>query len=183
MTKSVLGATIEAMNQPSTQLRFKATPVVAGLALATALTLLAGCTYLQELVGLGVRQPTVTFVDAAITRLSFTGVDLVVSLSVENPNSFDLHFAKLNYRLMAAGIAVAQGELVNRVSIPSEGRQLVKLPLTISGDQAVKLVRDLLTKPSAPTALLIANAEFDTPLGPMQVSFEDQKPLHKLTGR
>ena len=84
---------------------------------------------------------------------------------------------------MAAGIPVAKGELANRVSIPSEGRQLVKLPLTVSGDQAVKLVRDLLTKPSAPTALLIANAEFDTPLGTMQVSFEDQKPLHKLTGR
>ena len=171
------------MNHPPTQSKSKTITVVAGLALATALALLGGCTSLQELVGLGVRQPKVTFVDVAITRLSFTGVDLMVSLSVENPNSFDLHFAKLNYRLMAAGIPVAKGELTNRVSIPSEGRQLIKLPLTVSGDQAVKLVRDLLTKATAPTALLIANAEFETPLGPMLVSFEDQRPLNKLTGR
>ncbi|MBM4253883.1 MAG: LEA type 2 family protein [Deltaproteobacteria bacterium] len=157
---------------------------LATLALAFVLASTTGCTYLKELIGLGVQKPRVTFLAASITKLSLRGIDLVIDINVENPNSFDLNFAKIDYQLVASGMPVARGELASKVQIPAEGQHVVHVPLTINGEYAVKLMRDLMSKPSQPPiAFLTANAAFDTPLGPMLVTFEDQRPLHKLTGR
>lgn len=154
------------------------------LALAMVVSTASGCTYLKELVGLGVQKPKVTFLAASITRLSMRGIDLMIDVNVENPNSFDLNFAKMDYELVASGMPIARGELASKVHIPGEGQHVVHVPVTINGDYAVKLMRDLIAKPSQPPiAFLTAHAAFDTPIGPMLVTFEDQRPLHKLTGR
>jgi len=172
------------MNRHTSPAHVRISSLFATLLLAILLASITGCTHLKELIGLGVQKPKVTFLAASITKLSMRGIDLMIDVNVENPNGFDLNFAKMNYQLVAAGMPVARGELASKVNIPSEGQHVVHVPLTINGDYAVKLMRELIAKPSQPPiASLTANAEFDTPVGPMAVTFEDERPLHKLRGR
>jgi LEA14-like dessication related protein len=143
---------------------------------------LGGCAYFRELIGLGAQQPKVHLVDAAVTGFSLTGISLLVTLSVENPNEFDLSFAKLRYKMSVGNSVVASGVLADHVTIPAEGHQQVKLPLDVEGQNVLQLVHDVLTKSNETIAVLNATADFDTPFGPMEVGFEDRRPLHKLAG-
>jgi len=141
-----------------------------------------GCTYLQDLVGLGVQQPKVQLVEFSVTKVSLTALELLVGLRVDNPNSFDINFDKLRYKLSASGSQIASGTLQQHITVPSGRQTVVRLPLTIDGGSVVTLLHELLTKSSEIYALLAATADFDTPFGAMEVHFDDKKPLRKLLG-
>ena len=143
---------------------------------------LGGCTYLQELVGLGVQQPKVHLVDLTVTKANMTSIEFLVSLRVDNPNSFDISFAKLRYKLTASDSQIAGGTMLQHVSVPSGGQAVVKLPLSVDGNSVLKVLHDLLTKSTETYAVLTATADFDTPFGAMEAHFEDKRPLRQIAG-
>ena len=141
-----------------------------------------GCTYLQDLVGLGVQQPKVHLVEFNVTKVSLTALELIVSLRVDNPNNFDINFDKLRYKLSASGAQIASGTLQQHITVPGGGQAVVHLPLTVNGTNVLSLLHELLTKSSETYALLAAAADFDTPFGAMEVRIDAKKPLRKLLG-
>ncbi len=150
--------------------------------LVLAASLLGGCTYLRETVGLGPQRPKVHLADVAVTRVRLTNVDLLVTVRVDNPNGFALKFSRLRYQLTAAEADLARGVYDEPLSIPAEGQSLIKLPLTVDAKAALKLAQDLLTSSGEVFAVMKATADFGTPFGDMEVNFEDKHPLRKLTG-
>ena len=158
-------------------------PTLISLGLVLCLSFVtASCTYLQELVGLGVRQPKVQLVDLAVTKADFSRLDVLLTLRVDNPNSFQISFAKLRYQLTASGSQIATGTLDQHVAIPGGGQAEVKLPLSVDGYSVLKVAHDLLTKSAETFAVLNATAAFDTPFGAMEATFEERRPLRQLAG-
>jgi LEA14-like dessication related protein len=151
--------------------------------LAAAVLGVPGCAYLREAIGLGPQKPKVQLADIAVTKASLTALELALTLRVDNPNDFKLVFSKLKYRMEAAGLLVADGIFDETIAVPAEGHALVKLPLTIDAQNALRLAEILLKNESEVFALLNATAVFDTPVGGMDVAFEDKRPLRKLIGR
>lgn len=77
-------------------------------------------------------------------RLSLSGADLLVSLDLGNPNTFDLLVNRLNYSLMLNGTAVAQGVLPNEVKIGADGRSRVDIPVNLAFGRATLALYDSL---------------------------------------
>lgn len=148
---------------------------------ASALAL-GGCAYMRALIGLGPMRPKVTVTDIAITKASFATLDLLVAIRVDNPNDFDLNFAKVRYQMVAVGETIASGVYDKRISIPEKGRSEIKLPLSIDAVAALKLVSVLFQTKDDVVAVMTAVADFETPFGAMAVDFEDKRPLRKLAG-
>lgn len=140
----------------------------------------SSCTWLKETIGLGPRRPKVTVTEVAVTKASLVMLELSVKVMVENPNSFDLVVNRLRYQMVAADLEIARGIHNARVTVPGEGRSTVQLPLTIDARNVMKLARDLLSKKDDVLTVMTATAEIDTPLGAMDVDFEDKRPLRKL---
>lgn len=153
------------------------------LALSLLLALaLGGCAYLREAIGLGPQKPKVALADIAVTKASLAALDLAVTLRIDNPNDFALNFSRLRYKMVAAGLDVANGTYGERITVPAEGHTLIKLPLSVDTNAALKLVHELLSKSEETYAILTATADFETPFGAMEVNFEDKRALKKLAG-
>jgi LEA14-like dessication related protein len=150
--------------------------------LAFAVLAFGGCTYLKEAIGLGPQSPKVQVEAIDVVRATIGSLDLLVTLRVDNPNDFQLSFSKLRYDMVAAGLRVAAGTFDEHLVIPASGHAEIKLPLTVDAGAALQLVHDLLTKSEDTEAIMTATAAFDTPLGAMDVSFEDKRPLKKIAG-
>ncbi len=143
---------------------------------------LGGCSFFRETIGLGAQKPKVQLSQVEVTKASFTSLDLMVTLRVDNPNDFALNFSKLKYKMVAGDLALAAGTFAERVSVPAVGHALIKLPLTVDSNNAIKLAQQLLTKADEVFAVMTATADFETPLGQIEVNFEDKHELKKLAG-
>jgi LEA14-like dessication related protein len=145
----------------------------------------SSCAHFREAIGLGPRRPKVELVGIELKQASLAAVDVVLTLEVDNPNDFELAFAKLRYQMDAAGVRIAQGTYEDRIAIPAEKKAQVRLPLAIDPIAAMKVLRDAVDQGTAggADALLKATADFETPVGMMEVNFEETRPLRKLLGR
>lgn len=142
------------------------------------------CTYLKETIGLGPVRPKVQITDIAVKRVTMTAIDLIVTVRVQNPNSFDLSLSKLRYKMTAGDLDVAQGTFMETITVPEKGESLVSLPLAIDASNVVKIMKDVLTAPGDKDiqAVTTAVADFATPIGDMEVDFSDKRSLRKLAG-
>jgi LEA14-like dessication related protein len=84
--------------------------------------------------------------------------------------------------VVASELEIARGVYDAPVSIPAKGKGQVKLPVSVDAKNAMKLAKELLTSTEELFAVLTATADFETPVGAMEVSFEDKKPLKALAG-
>ena len=139
-----------------------------------------GCTYLKHLVGLGPVRPRVELLNIEVEKLSFSSLNMILVLQIDNPNSFDLRFSKLRYSLAVADIDVARGTYENSIVIAQESRETVKLPLSVDTKSLLKLIQHLMQSPDNSYAVLAATSLFETPLGPMEVSVQDRKKLTSI---
>lgn len=151
-------------------------------ALAAAMAVTTGCAYLRETIGLGPVRPKVSLAAIEVTKVTLSAVELVASLRVDNPNDFALTFRNLVYRLDAGGLELAAGNFKESLKVPAEGQVVVRLPVAVNATNAVKLARKLLNSQGEMLAEMTATADFVTPFGDMEVSFEEKRPLAKLAG-
>lgn len=142
----------------------------------------AGCTFLRESIGIGPQKPKVQLSSIDVKKASLLALELLVTLRVDNPNDFELNFSKLKYKMDAGELAIASGVFDERISIPATSHALIKLPLTVDANNALKLAQNLLTKNEEIFATMNATADFETPFGAMEVQFQDKHALKKLAG-
>jgi LEA14-like dessication related protein len=150
--------------------------------LVCASALLHGCSFLKETIGLGPRRPNVQVYTIEVKKVSLLALEMQVTVQVDNPNDFALNLSRLRYNLVAAGLPVAEGRHEPMVSVPASGKSLVKLPLSVNATNVVKLVQMIVDGTTDPEAFLTATADFETPFGPIEVDFEDRRPLRKMAG-
>jgi len=77
-------------------------------------------------------QPEV-FVDAIkIENASLAGITALLTLNVQNPNSFALNAKGLDYTMSLAGTNIVTGESENNISVPALGSGKIEVPVRIS---------------------------------------------------
>ena len=101
-------------------------PIAALAALAAAPLALGGCASLGQLAKSAFREPKLTFVRVAVAGLDFEGATLAFDYRLENPNSFGLTLARVQYWLKVEGSEVTRGEVAGGLSIPAAGQAPVR---------------------------------------------------------
>ena len=142
----------------------------------------SGCTFFKELIGAGPKRPIVKVEQIEVTNATFSEIDLEVTLKVDNPNSFELRLSQLKYSIDALDLRIASGAYEEAVVVPPEGRSKVTLPVSIDSQNAVALAKAFLQSTKELSAIVRADALFDSPIGEMEVNFEEKRPLGRVGG-
>jgi LEA14-like dessication related protein len=148
-------------------------PLLALLVLIPTLLALSGCTGL--LGAAGVVEPEVTVESTRISGVTLTKADLDVRFRIDNPNSFGLQLAGLDYEIDVAGRTIFTGDRPERLSLEPRGVGFVDLPVTISYREIYDAARDLWRQRGSGDTdyTLRAGLRFDVPvLGQVRVPVE-----------
>jgi LEA14-like dessication related protein len=140
------------------------------------------CAYFRDAVGLGIQRPKVTLLGIEITKARLSGIDLAVTLKVQNPNHFDLDLSNLRYEFIAGGNVIASGQSAERTVVPELAQALVKLPLTVSSDTIAFLTESLFKEKASTKAVLKAKADVHSVFGVIDVESEHTYDLKKIIG-
>ena len=76
--------------------------------------------------------PVVSLVDVRPAGVGLTGGALDVVLSVYNPNQFELHSPRVNYRLLVGDVRLADGDMSSDLVVPALDSVQVVLPAKFS---------------------------------------------------
>ena len=95
------------------------------------LPVLAGCALLRSLASSAFEKPTLTFKDARLPSIDFTGAELDLVFLVNNPNSMGIDLAKATYALAVEGKQVVAGAPSNGLQIPAHGSTEVTFPAKV----------------------------------------------------
>ncbi|MDZ7756433.1 LEA type 2 family protein [Rhodohalobacter sp.] len=79
-----------------------------------------------------VKQPSISLSNFSVENLSLSGADLIVELSVQNPNAFQLMVDDLNFDLEVNGLRSFSGSINDEILIDRKSAQTIKLPFNIS---------------------------------------------------
>ena len=143
------------------------------------LMLCCSCTFLKQMVGLGVMKPTVRLESVSFQKITHNSVQLLVHLSVYNPNEFEVTLSKMNYQIEINDVLVGQGLREEQVTFPPESKQQnIRLPLNLNLQNSKEIFKKFLIK--ADKKLLISwNSKmvFHSGVGPIPLRFTDQKEL------
>lgn len=148
-------------------------PFLALLVLVPAMLALGGCTGL--LGAAGVEEPEVRVESTRLSGVTFQKADLDVRFRIDNPNSFGLQLAGLDYEIDVAGRTLFTGDRRESLSLRPEGVGFVDLPVTISYRELYDAARDLWRQRGSGDAdyVLRAGLRFDVPvLGRIRVPVE-----------
>lgn len=87
----------------------------------------SGCSSLKKVV----EPPKVKLEDIRVGKLSLTNIELLVQLSVNNPNRVDFEIKNLKYILDINSKTVTTGTLKENVEVKGQANTLVTLPLKL----------------------------------------------------
>ena len=102
--------------------------------------------------------PTVSIADLEVVNASFSQLDIVLSLAVDNKNEFSLPLDDVNYSVSSKGNELFTGAL-NSQKI-TEGTSNIQLPLTIKPSDMFNNVFSLLMNPELPLHFEITSPLF-----------------------
>ncbi len=141
---------------------------------AVALTLVSsGCSGL--LGAAGVEEPEVTVESTRLSGVTLRQADLDVRFRIDNPNSFGLQLAGLDYELDVGGRTLFTGDRRESLRLEPAGVGFVDLPITITYSEIYAAARDLWRQRGDGDAdyTLRAGLRFDVPvLGLVRVPVE-----------
>lgn len=93
------------------------------------------------------RMPKFKLAGVEQKRLSLSGAELVLSVELDNPNTFDLLVNKLQYSVALNGQAVTTGGVGEQIKIAADGRSQVDIPVKLSfGISSALAFYDMLKK-------------------------------------
>ena len=147
--------------------------VTLALSLAALGGVLGGCA--EVLSTAGVQEPDVSVESTRISGVNLQKADLDVRFRIDNPNTFGLQLAGLDYELDVAGRTLFTGDRRERLSLEPRGIGFVDLPVTITYSELYAAARDLWRNRGDGDAdyLLRAGLRFDVPvLGVVRVPVE-----------
>ncbi len=143
---------------------------------------MVSCAYVREMIGLGMQRPKVTLQGISITKARLSGLDLAVTLKVQNPNRFDLDVENLRYEFIAGGKVIASGTFPDRTIVPELAQALVTLPIEVSSESIMFLTESLFKQGASTEALLRAKADVHSGFGVIDVTSEHSYDLRKIIG-
>jgi LEA14-like dessication related protein len=91
---------------------------------------LAGCATLGGLARFV--EPVVNFKDLRLTGLGLQGGSLEITLSVYNPNQFNLEATRLTYQLVVDDVRFGEGALDSRFTVPRGDSTDIRIPLSFT---------------------------------------------------
>lgn len=92
--------------------------------------------------------PEIKISDLQVVKASFNQVDILLSIDVDNQNSFNLPLETLNYSVSSGGKALFSGDLKNHKI--AQGQNTIQLPLSIKLNELFSSVFSLLSNPELP---------------------------------
>lgn len=90
------------------------------------------------------QSPTVKLAGIRPTKISLTSQTLELTLNIQNPNSFDLPMESLTFSARFAGESFAQGNTINKVTIPANGEALLKVKVKTGLGQLAEQFRTMI---------------------------------------
>lgn len=102
------------------------------LILASTIVSLPSCSSVRDLMkSVKIRPPTVKVESTRLTRLTFSGLDLLFDLKIENPNQVGLKLSGFSYELMINNSSFVAGEQTRGIEIAAQGDSIVQLPVNV----------------------------------------------------
>lgn len=92
------------------------------------------------------QSPTVKIAGIRPTKISLTSQTLELTLNILNPNGFDLPMEALTFSARFAGKSFAQGNTINKVTIPANGEALLKVRVKTGLGQLAEQFRTMVAK-------------------------------------
>lgn len=125
------------------------------------ISMLSACQMLEES-GV-VRKPEVSLSDISIKAISMQGVDLDVSLNVNNGNPIPINLSGYDYQLTIEGRRFLSGERATQTEVPASGVGKVSLPLALNFNE-LKALSEALSQKEAVQFGLSTTAFIDVPV-------------------
>ena len=110
-----------------------------------------------------IQEPTITLEKTRVAGLSLEGVDLMVSLNVQNPNPFSIKLAGFDYSLSINNHKITGGQKRDAFKINSNDVAQIELPVKLNFTEIFKLVGGL-TELDAVGYQIDATAYIDVPV-------------------
>ncbi|ABM04463.1 Water Stress and Hypersensitive response [Psychromonas ingrahamii 37] len=102
--------------------------------------------------------PEISIKEVKMVKGSFTQLDILLSVDLNNPNEFVLPLGLLNYTVSSSGKTLFKGDLKNNKI--STGKNNIQLPLTIKPGDLFSTVFGLLSNPTLPLHFEISSPMF-----------------------
>lgn len=139
---------------------------------------LCHCTTLQQIIGISVNPPTVKMEEARLKSISWTEMEFVLKLSLDNKNKVDLVFEDLVYKVELYGIELTEGKFSETVTAKGKSVTEVEIPLRVPVQKTAEIVQKLFADVHQESELVLTGeASFVTDMGGIKVDFEERKPL------
>ena len=117
------------------------------LILITFTFILSGCAELLQLLQQStMKKPKVTVIDTKLTGLSFSKVDLLFDIKIDNPNSVEISLAGLDYGLKINGNSHFSGTKNDPLNIGAKGSSTIQIPLSLKYADIYKTIYDNLLR-------------------------------------
>lgn len=123
-----------------------------------------------------IKIPKISFKGLKVSKLGFSGIDMVLGLGIENRNVFGFDVGKLDYKIALAGTQVAKGVSQNLASIPKKGAGEIKLPISLSFSGLASSVRSAIMGKEVDCAIRGA-ADLNTPFGVFAMPINAQQKI------
>ncbi|MDR2662767.1 MAG: LEA type 2 family protein [Treponema sp.] len=114
--------------------------VFCGAALVVAVLTALSCRTLSKLVN----EPKISFNSVSVTRLSFSGADLLAKLNVENGNSFSIPFPEIDWKLYIGDASFLNGTVKNDKKIAANNTTTVEIPFHVPYEGLYKTIGNLM---------------------------------------
>lgn len=102
--------------------------------------------------------PEISIKEVKIVKGSFSQVDILLSVDINNPNEFVLPLEMLNYTVSSSGKTLFKGDLKNNKIMSGENN--IQLPLTIKPGDLFSTVFGLISNPIIPLHFEISSPMF-----------------------
>lgn len=139
---------------------------------------LASCTYLGSLFGKKPIPPKAELTAVKVSKVTFTSLDIDLTVSLQNKNDFDISFSKLVYKIFSLDMEVARGAYDKRFTLPANKSSKIVIPLSLKTDALIKVMQQYLKDPKKLVFILDGKCLFDSPFGDIEVEFREERGVH-----
>jgi LEA14-like dessication related protein len=122
-------------------------------------------------------KPTFVLRGIVISPLSFTEMNFLVDLDVQNPNRFDLTVKSLECTISLEKEALGRGLLQKNILIPSASTTRIQVPIGVTLKDLGGTLKTILTRGELPPYKIEGMADVGTAFGSLKIPFSKEEPV------
>lgn len=145
----------------------------------TLLIPISGCATMRELLGWGIEKPRSSLKSVSVTDLSFDRINLEITLTIENPNSFRIGMEQLEYQVRSTGLMMGHGEYRQTFEVDGKTQKDVTIPLVVDPKSVLEIIKRFGDNPKDLVVQVVGKVKFKTPYGALNTEFDEKKRLLK----